>query len=98
MEYLGHVISKDGVATKPEKIKGVAQWPQPTNLKQLRGFSGLSGYYQRFIRDYAKLSQPLTGLLKANTSFKWNEEADKAFNLLKKALTSAPVLAMPNFQ
>lgn len=52
------IISKEGVATDPQKIEGVTNWPPPTNLKQLRGFLGLFGYYRRFISDYAKLSQP----------------------------------------
>lgn len=71
--------------------------PVPTNLKLLRGFLGLSGYYRRFIRDYAKISAPLTSLLKANKAFDWTKDSTIAFNRLREALIFAPVLALPNF-
>lgn len=72
-------------------------WPIPTTLKQLRGFLGLTGYYRRFIKNYAMISQPLTDLLKKN-GFMWNDRAQKSFELLKQAMIQAPVLALPNFE
>lgn len=94
--YLGHTLSGDGVAMDTEKLESVKDWPQPTNLKQLRGFLGLTGYYRKFFKGYANIATPLTDLLKKD-SFKWGDTADKAFEALKLALTTAPVLAIPNF-
>nr|GEU41725.1 putative mitochondrial protein [Tanacetum cinerariifolium] len=74
VNYLGHVISTKGVSTDPSKIKDMQEWPVPTTLKQLRGFLGFTGYYRRFIKGYASISQPSTLLLKKK-AFKWNLKA-----------------------
>lgn len=78
------------------KIQAVLEWPTPTNIKQLRGFLELTGYYRRFIKGYAHISAPLTDLLR-KYNFKWNVEAEAALTQLKTAMTIAPVLAVPNF-
>ena len=97
IEYLGHCISALGVSTEPSKVSTVQQWPVPTNLKELRGFLGLTGYYRKFIRHYGMTSRPFTALLKKGTPFQWTVATHEAFFLLKQALTEAPVLAIPNF-
>ena len=97
LRYLGHIISEQGVATDPEKVQAVLQWPTPTSVKELRSFLGLAGYYRRFVRHFGMLSRPLTDLLKKGALFVWTEVQEQSFSALKQALTSAPVLAMPNF-
>ena len=97
IEYLGHIVLGEGVAMDATKVQAVLEWPTPLNIKQLRGFLGLTGYYRRFIKGYAKLAAPLTDLLKKE-AFKWTSEAETTFVQLQKVMTSAPVLALPNFQ
>lgn len=96
IEYLGHLISQDGVSVDPAKIKSVVEWPVPMTLKALRGFLGLAGYYRKFIRGFGTLAAPLTHLLRKD-AFSWTQEAEKAFQDLKNALTSPPVLKLPDF-
>ncbi|GJT64417.1 reverse transcriptase [Tanacetum coccineum] len=80
-----------------QSLMNTTKCPTPAIIKQLRGFLGLTGYYRRFIKNYAGISQPLTTLLKKN-AFKWNVAAELAYNQLKKAMMEAPVLvALPNF-
>jgi hypothetical protein len=83
---LGHVISKDGVAMDVAKVAAVTSWPTPRSARGLRGFLGLAGYYRKFIRDFGLIAAPLTRLLRRD-----------AFQALKRALTTGPVLQMPDF-
>lgn len=94
--YLGHVISDKGVAVDGEKVKAILDWKQPKNLKELRGFLGLTGYYRKFISKYAHKAQPLTAQLKKD-AFGWSDAATVAFNELKQAMVSSPVLVLPDF-
>jgi hypothetical protein len=97
LSYLGHIISAAGVATDPSKIQAVASWATPRSLKELRSFLGLAGYYRRFVRHFGILAKPLTTLLKKGFMFVWTSQHTTAFQALKDALVSAPVLALPNF-
>ncbi|GKA73531.1 ty3-gypsy retrotransposon protein, partial [Tanacetum coccineum] len=94
--FLGHVITSEGVQVEQEKISAVQSWPIPTTVKEVRGFLGLTGYYRRFVKNYGLIARPLTTLTKKD-GFLWSDEALKAFNELKQALLSTPILRLPNF-
>ncbi|XP_028088687.1 uncharacterized protein LOC114289216 [Camellia sinensis] len=94
--YLGHLISLAGVAVDPEKIKSVREWPIPTSARGIRGFIGLAGYYRKFISDFGGIAAPLTRLL-SKEGFQWTSEATASFSQLKEALTTPPILRLPDF-
>jgi hypothetical protein len=95
VEFLGHVISKEGIAVNPSKVAFVLEWEAPKNVKQIRGFLGMAGYYRRFIEGFSKIAGPMTKLLWKNTPFVWLEECEVSFQMLKDKLTIAHVLAIP---
>jgi hypothetical protein len=97
LEYMSHVITARGIATDPSKIEVINKWSAPTNVNELRGFLGLAGYYKRFIRNYGVISHPLSKLLKKQALFVWSSTIQQAFDALKQALGSAPVLALSDF-
>ncbi|KAD4179495.1 hypothetical protein E3N88_28086 [Mikania micrantha] len=94
--YLGHFISANGLSVDQSKIAAIQSWPTPKNVKEVRGFLGLTGYYRRFIRNYATVASPLTDLLKKD-SFTWSDQSVNAFNCLKDLMSSTPVLRLPDF-
>jgi len=96
VDYLGHLITITGVKVDPHKIATMQLWPQPKTITKLWGFLGLKGYYQKFIQFYSIIARPLTQLLKKG-QFGWNLEAEAAFVALKHAMTTTPVLGLPNF-
>lgn len=98
VKYLGYVIGHGGIQTDPDKVDSVAQWPVPKTRKQVRGFLGLAGWYRRFIENFSSLTFPITETLSTKARFKWTSEANEAFEEVKKRLTTAPVLANPDFK
>ncbi|CAI7858988.1 unnamed protein product [Closterium sp. NIES-54] len=96
VQFLGHMVSAQGVHVDPKKIEAVRTWKTPENVKELQQFLGFANYYNRFVPQYAKIAAPLTNLLKKNTPFKWEDVHQQAVEQLKTALTSAPVLILPD--
>ena len=97
LELLGHIVTKDGISVDPKKIKVIGEWSSPSNLHELRSFLGHAGYHQNFIPNYAEITAPLRRLEQKGIEFKWNNEAQKAFQKIKDVLMSAIVLAFPNY-
>ncbi|GFU84686.1 retrovirus-related Pol polyprotein from transposon 17.6 [Trichonephila clavipes] len=94
VKILGHLVSSNGVRPDPDKIKAVRNFPTPKNIHDIRSFLGLCSYFRRFIKGFCYLAEPLQSLLKSGVEFHWGPEEVEAFNSLKKALTSDPVLGM----
>lgn len=95
--YLGHKISENGVQPDERKVISVKNFPIPKNVKDIKSFLGLTGYYRNFIPDYSKISKPLTNLLKKDIKFEWSNICNEAFELLKTILCSEPILKFPDF-
>ena len=93
--FLGHVVSAKGVMVDPKKIEAVEAWEPPKNVKEVRSFLGLAGYYRRFVEGFSRIAQPLTNLLRKTSKFVWTEACQQSFDELKKRLTSALILALP---
>ncbi|OMO99181.1 reverse transcriptase [Corchorus capsularis] len=95
--FLGFVVSSQGIEVNEEKIKAIKEWPTPTNIGQVRSFYGLAGFYRRFVKDFSTLAAPITSVMKKNAPFKWGDEQQEAFEMLKDKLTNTPLLVLPNF-
>ncbi|VEN42942.1 unnamed protein product [Callosobruchus maculatus] len=95
VQYLGHVVSQEGIAVDPQKIEAVKGWPVPKNKHDVRSFLGLCTYYRRYVAGFATIAKPLTGLTEEGRRFQWGNDCQQAFDLLKKALSTAPVLSYP---
>ncbi|WVZ84130.1 hypothetical protein U9M48_031191 [Paspalum notatum var. saurae] len=94
--FLGHIVSKGGIMVDPSKISSVMDWKVPEVVKEVRGFLGLVGYYRRFIESFSRIAKPMTSLLEKGVPFIWTKERQAAFDELKKRLTTAPVLTLPD--
>jgi len=93
MELLGVVVNSKGFAMEDRKITAVAEWPRPTNLKQMKGFIGFCNFYRRFIKGFSIIARPLHELDKKGTIWRWGKEQEEAFQTLKKRITEEPCLA-----
>ena len=90
VQFLGHVISSEGIKVDPSKIEAVMNWERPKTPTEVRSFLGLAGYYRRFVQDFAKIATPLTKLTRKNEKFTWNEKCEESFQELKIRLVTAP--------
>ena len=96
IEYLGLIISENKVAMDPVKVKGVTDWPVPRKVKEVQSFLGFVNFYRRFIKDFSHIARPLNMLMCKAVEWKWGDPQQKAFEALKHAVTSAPVLVFPS--
>ena len=107
IEFLGHVVSKEGIATNPSKVQSIQDWPIPKTVYDIKSFTSFVGYYRKFIPNFSKIVRPLNDLLNGKVNSKrankkqlieWGSKQQKAFDTLKEALMSTPVLGYPNYE
>jgi len=96
VSFLGHTVSKHGVATDHDKLEVVRTWPTPKSVSDVRSFLGFAGFYQRFVKNFSRLAAPLSALTKKEVPFQWTDSEQVAFDNVKQALVSAPILAIPD--
>ncbi|XP_052728517.1 uncharacterized protein LOC108327384 [Vigna angularis] len=96
VQFFGHVVSADGISVDPAKVRAVLEWESPRSVTEVRSFVGLAGYYRRFIEGFSKIVAPLTQLTRKDHPFAWTDRCESSFQELKRKLTSAPVLVIPD--
>ena len=96
MRFLGHVVSASGVSVDHEKVEIVMSWERAKSVFEIRSFLGLAGYYRRFIEDFSRLTAPMTRLTRKEVKFDGDDRCEKAFQELKRRLTTAPILIVPD--
>ena len=98
IQYLGHVVTKEGIFVDPEKIKAIEEWPVPKYVTDVRSFMGITSYYRRFIEGFSRIAIPITSLQKKGKKFEWIQKCEDSFKKTKTLLTTAPILriADPN--
>ena len=96
VEFLGHMVGRNGVRMMDDKVRAVNDWPTPTSVSHIRSFLGTAGYYRRFIKDFSTIALPLSELTKDNVKFAWTARQEESFRRLKRAVSQGPVLVLPN--
>jgi len=96
VEFLGHVVSEEGLAMQPSKVQAINEWMACRDVSEVRAFMGLSGYYGRFIKDFSTIAAPLYNLTRKESEFCWTNECQEAFDELKRRLVKEPILALPS--
>jgi hypothetical protein len=96
LPYLGHIVGQDGIKPDPQKVQDVVDWPRLTSVKEVQQFRGLTNFFRRYVQGYSQLTAPLTDLTRKHVPFVWDRLCAGAFDGLKTALSTAPVLALPD--
>ena len=96
IQYLGHLISGEGIKPLPEKLESIKEMPPPTTPKEVKQFLGLIGYYRKFVPRFADVARPLTNLTRLDQPFEWSDKCQASFELLKEALIKEPILRFPD--
>ncbi|XP_042242136.1 uncharacterized mitochondrial protein AtMg00860-like, partial [Homarus americanus] len=92
VKFLGHIVLEKGIEPDPENVEAVTECKTPTNVKQIRQFLGMCGFYRKHVSNFAKITYPITELTKKQTAFAWTDECQAVFETLKRTLASFPVL------
>ena len=93
VEFCGFVVTADGIKSHPDKLKSIREWPEPQNVQETRAFFGLAGFYLRFVKHFAIIAHPISGLFKKTAKLSWKNEQQKAFANIKGALMESTALA-----
>ena len=96
VRFLGHVVLALGVSVDPKKVEAMMSWERPKSVFKIHSFLGLAGYYRRFIEDFSRIAAPMTKLTRKEVKFDWDYRCEEAFHELKRRLTSAPILIVPD--
>jgi hypothetical protein len=94
--FLGHIINRDGLVVDPKKVAAILDWKAPKDVRGIKSFIGMVGYYRRFIEGFSKIARPMTALLAKKVDFKWTPACQESFEMLKQKLTTAPLLVLPD--
>jgi hypothetical protein len=94
--FLVHILIAEGIEVDPSKVEAVSKWKQPSNVSEVRIFLGMAGYYRRFIKGFSSIARPMTEILKKDNKFVWTPKCEESFQIIKKKLTTAPVLTLPD--
>jgi hypothetical protein len=94
--FLGHTINRIGLVVYPKKVAAILDWKAPKDVRGIKIFIGMAGYYRRFIEGFSKIARPMTALLAKKVEFKWTPACQESFDMLKQKLTTAPVLVLPD--
>jgi hypothetical protein len=94
--FLGHIINREGLAVDPKKVTTILDSKAPKDVRGIKSFIGMAGYYRHFIEGFSKIARPMTALLAKKVEFKWTPACQESFEMLKQKLTTTPVLVLPD--